>query len=128
MPQTIYYILGYLFYITAILIHVLIINDKISYKLVNGGRSESYEAQAKLSKASIAILFAGIIVLFVYQAFPVVATSLISTIIMGGLTLYWILGFFMQLVGTPFERKYLSFVLLIGVFAHLMIFLQFFIS
>ncbi len=126
MLYTVYVIVGYLFYLLSISVHVLVLNKKISFKLINGGRSETFESQAKTSRMSIVILCIGILILVVFHAFPNISKSLPGVIIMGILTVYWTLGFVMQLLGTSFERKYMTPVLMLGILSHLMLFLSYF--
>lgn len=126
MPFIIPVVTGLLFYILSILVHVLVIKQKISYTLVNGGRSTSYEAQAKTSVASIAVLALGIVILLLVYFNPQITLTLFGVILMGLLTLYWTLGFVMQLLGTRFEKRVMSIVLLLGIFSHLMIMLEYF--
>jgi hypothetical protein len=99
---------------------------KISYKKINGGRSTSFEDQYKTSFASIVILLIGVILLVVIQLVPDLTHSLFGVITMGVLTIYWILGFIMQLLGTSFEKRWMTGVLALGIFAHLMLFLDYF--
>lgn len=126
MPFIIPVVTGLLFYILSILVHVLVIKQKISYTLVNGGRSTSYEAQAKTSVASFAVLALGIVILLLVYFNPQITLTLFGVILMGLLTLYWTLGFVMQLLGTRFEKRVMSIVLLLGIFSHLMIMLEYF--
>ena len=37
------YYIAYLFYVLSILVHILVIMKKIDFKLINGGRSNSFE-------------------------------------------------------------------------------------
>lgn len=128
MPYVLYIVLGYTFYALAIGTHLLVLTKKISFKNVNGGRSESFEAQSKTSITSMVVLGMGWIILMFFHIFPGLSTTVFGMILMGILSLYWLLGFIMQLMGTPFERRYVSLVLVLGVFSHVMLFLTYFLQ
>ena len=121
-------ICGYVFYLFGILVHVLVIHKRLSFKWVNGGRSASYEAQYKTSIMSVIILVVGLVLLLMYHLFPEFSKTIFGMILMGILSLYWLMGFVMQLMGTTFEKKYMSPLLATGVFAHVVVFIHFFIS
>lgn len=126
MPYIIPIVIGVMFYLLSIIVHVLVIRKNISYTLVNGGRSPSYEAQAKTSMVSIIVLVIGLSILILYYIFPQISTSLVGMILMAILTLYWTLGFLMQLLGTWLEKRVISIILFLGVVSHLMIMLEYF--
>jgi hypothetical protein len=119
-------ILGYIFYLLVIIVHILIIRKIIPYHLVNGGRSKSYTEQASISKMSIVISFLGILFLSISLIKPSISQTLIYSIIGFLLTLYWILGFVMQLLGTKFERYLMSIIVLLGILSHLSLALLYF--
>jgi hypothetical protein len=119
-------ILGYIFYLLVIIVHILIIRKVIPYHLVNGGRSKSYTEQASISKMSIVISFLGILFLSISLIKPSISLTLIYSIIGFLLTLYWILGFVMQLLGTKFERYLMSIIVLLGILSHLSLALLYF--
>ena len=110
--------LGYLYYAIVIVTHVLILLRVIPYQWVNGGRSVSYEAQTQLSFVSMAIGIAGLLYIFFTQRIKSLRYNIVFRIFTILVTLYWVLGFFMQLLGTPFERFMLSLVVLFGVWIH----------
>lgn len=112
-------ILGYLFYILVILVHILILKKIIPFHLVNGGRSETYEKQSSISKNSIFISCIGILFLSILLIKPSYQKTLSYSIIAFVLTAYWMLGFVMQLLGTKFERYLMSLLVLLGVLSHL---------
>ncbi len=126
MPHLIYIMGAYLFYIISIMVHVLVINKKIDYTQINGGRSESFEAQYKISIVSIVILVIGFVIIIVYNVYPPITKTYFSVILMGLMSLYWLLGFVMQLLGTSFERTYLTPVLLLGFVSHVMLLIEYF--
>lgn len=117
------YIISYLFYVLSILTHVLIISKKISFNLVNGGRSTSFEEQVKTSYVSIGILLLASIFIVFNQVISSFNQSLFSIIFLGILTLYWFAGFIMQLLGTWFEKRIMSIVLLLGIISHAWLFI-----
>ena len=110
--------LGYLYYAIVIVTHVLILLRVIPYQWVNGGRSVSYEAQTQLSFVSMAIGVVGLLYSFFTQRIKPLRYNIVFRIFTILVTLYWGLGFFMQLLGTPFERFMLSLVVLFGVWIH----------
>ena len=122
----IYLAIGYVFYLLSIAIHVLVMTKRLSYTWVNGGRSTSFDAQYKTSLISIIILMIGIIILMTYHIFPSIKSTLFGVILMGILTLYWLFGLMMQYLGTRFEKRVVSFIVLLGVFSHFMLFLEYF--
>lgn len=128
MPYLLYIILGYVFYVLSIMVHVLIMNQKISYKLVNGGRSESFEKQYKLSMMSLIILALGLLIVVIYHIYPQIATTLFGMLLMGMLSLYWLMSFVMQLLGTSFEKKVMSLIVFIGLFSHVMLCVSYFVN
>lgn len=119
-------IVGLIYYILSIFLHLLIIGKVISYNDVNGGRSSSYEAQRKTSIFSIVILLTGIMYLISNLLFSDFSDSILNHIIIGILSFYWLIGFFMQLMGTKFERYYLSWLVIIGVISHILVFVGLF--
>ena len=128
LPHLLYIIIGYLLYALSILIHILVIKKKISYKLINGGRSTSYEAQYKTSITSIIILSIGFIVMFFYHIYPDITKTLFSVIFMGMFTLYWLFGLILQGIVTSFEKKFMIPIVLLGVVSHGMLFLEYFLN
>lgn len=112
-------VLAMIYYFLVILIHVLILTKIISFTWVNGGRSATYETQARLSVSSMAIAAIGIVIISVTPSLVDFMMGWIGVIIFGALSIFWLLGYVMQLLGTRFERYLLSFVLLFGFYAHL---------
>ncbi len=110
--------LGYVYYAIALLTHVLILLRVIPYTWVNGGRSVSYEAQTQLSYVSMIIAAIGMIYIFLTDRIKPMRYHIVFRIFTWIVTAYWTLGFFMQLLGTPFERFVMSIVLLLGVWVH----------
>lgn len=106
-----------LFYISALSVQLLVVLKVIPYNWVNGGMSESYESQLVQSLMSLVIISA----LFVFvwnlarQNGKVKKWKLRALYI---ITILWLLGFFMQIAGTEFERYFLSLSLLLGVVSH----------
>lgn len=118
-------ILGTIFYILSIILHLLVILKKISFNHVNGGRSQSYEAQKNTSIFSIIVLIFGLLYLISNALFNQFSESLANKIILIVISIYWILGYIMQMFGTKFEKKYVSWILLLGVFAHILLFVSY---
>ena len=106
-----------IFYISALSVQLLVVLKVIPYNWVNGGMSESYESQLVQSLMSLVIISA----LFVFvwklarQNGKVKKWKLRALYI---ITILWLLGLFMQIAGTEFERYFLSLSLLLGVVSH----------
>ena len=98
-----------------LMVQLLVLMKVIPYNWVNGGASDSYEAQAIQSIFSLMILS----IIFVYVAADSKPqTNPMRQKILYAITLFWIVGLVMQLLGTTFERYFLSPVLLLAVVAH----------
>ncbi len=108
------------FYISALLVQVLVLIKVIPFNWVNGGMSATYAAQAVQSLVSILVIFG--LYLFIRKIYqkPANATRRRRNILYI-ITLFWTLGLLMQLVGTAFEKYFLSLFLLIGVTSHIML-------
>lgn len=126
IPIQITYSFAFLFYMAGILIHVLVLKKKISYKLVNGGRSKNYKEQQKQSQASILI----IVVIFLYilntLLFPSFRETIFFLVITSLLVLFWFVGTIMQLLGTKFEKIVVFWVNLIGLISHILLLITYF--
>lgn len=120
--------LAIVFYVCAILIHFLVIRKKIPFQFVNGGRSTSYEAQARQSKASVIILCIGLVYIILGITLPTLRKTILYMILSLLLGLLWLFGTVMQLLGTKFERYYLSWLNLIGTVAHINLALIYFVD
>lgn len=112
-------VLGYVFYLLVILIHVLVMTKKISYLLVNGGRSKSFDEQFKLSMSSIIIASVGLVYILITQLNPTMISHWLYIGITSILTLLWTFGVVMQVLGTKFEKTVIVWVNLLGVLVHL---------
>ncbi len=110
--------LGYLFYAMALFIHILIIAKLIPFDWVNGGRSESYEAQVQLSIVNIGIAFAGLGYVFINSNRYKLQGSKLFNILRWFLVCFWLFSFVLQLLGTFFEKFVMSLVVLLGVYVH----------
>ena len=108
------------FYTSAIAVQLLVILKVIPYTWVNGGMSDSYEAQAVQSAISLVIIIALCIFVrsIVKQGTAIKKWKLIALYV---ITFLWVLGLLMQIAGTEFERFVLSFMLLIGVVSHVLL-------
>jgi hypothetical protein len=126
LQENVIFILAYLFYIGAILVHVFVISKVLPYHLINGGRSASYEVQVKQSIMSIVILGLGIVYVSIGFLIPQFKRSIVFMILSFILALFWLLGTVMQLLGTKFERYYISWINLVGVISHVLLALIYF--
>ncbi len=117
-------LMGITFYVAAIITHVLILLKVIPYTLVNGGRSVSFEAQAKLSKANIMIAIIGTLFMGLIVFNTGLTRHWLGLIIFGVISLFWILGFVMQLLGTRLEKIVMSVIVLFGIFIHVQFFIH----
>lgn len=104
------------FYALGITVHVLVIAKVIPYTWVNGGRSASYQAQAGQSIVSIVLL--GGLYLLVRKIITSATHNKWHGIILYVLASLWGLGYVMQLLGSQFERFFMSFVLIFGFITH----------
>jgi len=105
------------FYISALSVQLLVVLKVIPYDWVNGGMSESYESQLVQSLVSLVVI--SVLFVFVWklarQNGKVKRWKLRALYI---ITILWLLGLFMQIAGTEFERYFLSLSLLLGVVSH----------
>ena len=126
IPIQVTYSFAFLFYISVFLIHVLVLNRKISFKLVNGGRSKNFKEQQKQSQASILI----VVVIFLYvlstMLFPSIRGTIVFLVITSLLVLLWLLGTVMQLLGTKFEKRIVVWINLVGLFSHVLLLISYF--
>lgn len=109
---------GYLFYGIVLLIHVLIIAKVIPYEWINGGRSESYDAQLQLSISNLVVAVLGFIYVFIIQKFKRLQVNKIFKIVKWVFVPFWLFSFVLQLLGTPFENYVMSPVVLFGLYVH----------
>ena len=120
----IYYALGFIFYLTFIVIHLMVINKTIPYTDVNGGKSASYEIQRKTSVSSVIIISIFFLLLAIFSINSSLIYTLFGLIYFGVLSLYWLFSLILQLLGTKFEKRYLSIIVSIGLFSHVMLFFE----
>lgn len=113
-------ILIVLFYSLTIFIHILIIARIIPYLWVNGGMSQSYEAQVIQSIVSILIVIAIFIYVWIMFA-PNKKIKNWQKRILYGIAALWGLGLVQQLFGTPFERYTMSIVVAVGFISHILL-------
>jgi len=111
--------MGIVFYSLTIFIHFLIINKRIPFTWVNGGRSESFAEQLPLSVISILISIIGVVFTLIIGQRKLDKYKRTLTVICWFFVVLWSFGFVQQLFGTPFEKMVCSFVLLIGVISNL---------
>ena len=111
--------MGMCFYSLTILIHVLIISGIIPFTWVNGGRSESLATQLPISIINTIISIIG-------GVFTILVGGNIFSKYKRGITVIcwifvvlWSFGLIQQLLGTPFEKMFISLLLLLGVISNL---------
>jgi hypothetical protein len=126
IPIQITYSFAFLFYISTILIHVLVLNRKISFKLVNGGRSKNFKEQQKQSQASILIVVVIFLYVFSTMLFPSFRGTIVFLIITSLLVILWLLGTILQLLGTKFEKRVLVWINLLGLLSHILLLISYF--
>lgn len=105
-----------IFYALGIGVHILVITKLIPYTWVNGGRSASYQAQAGQSIVSIVLL--GGLYLLVRKIITASFHKKWHGLVLYVLASLWGLGYVMQLLGSQFERFFMSFVLICGFITH----------
>ena len=126
IPIQITYSFAFLFYISIFLIHVLVLNKNISFKLVNGGRSKNFKEQQKQSQVSILIVVVIFLYVFGTMLFPSFRGTIVFLVITSLLVLLWLLGTVMQLLGTKFEKRVVVWINLIGLFSHVLLLISYF--
>ncbi len=109
---------GYLFYMIVLFIHILIIAKVIPYNLINGGRSESYDAQLQLSIANIGITFIGFLYVFTNQKFQQIQKSRVFQVLRWLLVPFWGFSLILQFLGTTFEIFVMSPIIMFGLYVH----------
>jgi len=126
IPIEMTYAFAFLFLISSLLIHVLILKKKISYKIVNGGRSKNFEEQQKQSQASILIILVIFLYILYTMLFPSFRETIVFLIMTSLLVLLWLLGTVMQLLGTKFEKRVMFWINLTGLFSHVLLLISYF--
>ncbi len=126
IEDTIIFTMAFVFYAAAIGIHLLTLANVIPFTSINGGRSASFKAQAKQSRASIAVLILGGIVVLVGLLVPNVRETIVYLIVVGLLASMWTAGTVLQLLGTRFERYVVVWINLIGAVSHIALVVSFF--
>ena len=126
IPIQVTYSLAFLFYLSVFMIHVMVLKRKISYKLVNGGRSKSFEEQQKQSQASILIVVFISLYVLGTMLFPSFRGTVVFLVITSLLVLFWLLGTVMQLLGTKFEKRVVIWINLIGLLSHVFLLISYF--
>jgi len=112
-------IMGLCFYSLTILIHILIISGIIPLTSVNGGRSESFTMQLPISINNIIIAITGGVFTLIVYGNKLSKYKRGITFICWFFVVLWSIGFIQQLLGTPFEKIIVSFILLLGVISNL---------
>lgn len=111
--------MGIIFYSLTILIHFLIISKSIPFTWVNGGRSESFVEQLRISVINLVISIIGVVFTLIVGRIKLNKYKRGITVICWFFVVLWSFGFIQQLFGTPFEKMVCSLVLLIGVISNL---------
>lgn len=111
-------LLGFIFYILTILVHILILTSIIPLTWINGGHSVSLDAQFPLSVFNLVISLFGISFLIYAYFYRDKKITLLTSCLLSAL---WLFGFLQQFLGTPFEQFVISFLLLLGLVSHLRI-------
>lgn len=112
-------LLGICFYSLTILTHALVISGILPYTWVNGGRSESFEAQVQISFISIIISIIGVLFTFLAGKKQLLKFKRGITILCWIIVLLCSLGFIQQLLGTSFEKLVCTFIVLLGIISNL---------
>ncbi len=110
--------MGACFYFLTLLLHVLIISGVIPFTWVNGGRSESFATQLPISIINIIICSIGGVFTIVVRKTTLFKYKRGITVICWFFVILWSFGFIQQLLGTPFEKMFCSFLLLVGVISN----------
>ncbi len=118
MKEKIIFILGYLFFTIVLLIHILIIAKIIPFTWINGGRSESYEAQLQLSLSNFVIVFIGYLYVFVNQRFQQLRSSKLFKVFKWITVIFWSVSLISQFLGTSFEIFVMAPVVVFGIYVH----------
>lgn len=111
--------MGICFYSLTFLIQVLIISGIIPFTWVNGGRSESLATQLPISIINIIISIIGGVFTLLIGRNILYKYKRGITVICWFFVVLWSFGFIQQLLGTPFEKMFVSLVLLLGVISNM---------
>jgi len=102
----------------AITVHISVLLDLIPYNWINGGRISSMQETTRISVFGIFTLSVGAVIsLTAGDIIPVKLRKLglfILRVYLWMQTIFMGVSIFMQLLGTPFEKYFLSIVVLIG--------------
>lgn len=109
----------------GMLVHALVITESMPYDWINGGRIADYDVAYQISIVAIITLsFSVIITLFASRIIPIIFSGFWNVLIKIYIwiqTVYMGISIVLQLLGTPFERYFLSIVVLIAFVASLRI-------
>ena len=116
-------IMTVVYYFLVISLHVLILGRIIPFSWVNGGRSQSFEAQIPISVTNIVIAVTCFVLMLIAcriipnpWKWPRIPAWI--------LTVYWVFGLAQKFLGTAFEKTVCAAILLLGVFSHFRIAVQ----
>ena len=100
--------------IITIMVHLMVILKLLPYTWINGGRSAAFEIARQTSIGSIPYFIIGIpIILIACGVIHIKRHNIfkkIFTVFLWLIAGYTCLGFIMQLLGTPFEKFFMSIV------------------
>ncbi len=111
--------MGICFYFLTLLIQVLIISGIIPFTWVNGGRSESLATQLPISIINIIIAIIGGVFTLIVGGNKLSKYKRGITFVCWFFVALWSFGFLQQLLGTPFEKMFMSLLLLLGVISNM---------
>ena len=100
------------FYLSTLLIHILIIYKVIPYQKVNGGRSKDYQEQLKLSITNMIVVSLLFIFIGSYMFQTNFKDNLFYVIALGVITVFRLFYLILQLLGTEFEKLLMLLVVL----------------
>lgn len=108
--------LGTLFYLSTIIVHLLILIRVIPLEWISGGRITSFDEQFQVS--IINLFFCVIGLLFIQWASHSRDSNSVR-LVASILSFVWAMSLLLQLLGTPFEIFVMSFLVLSGLLSHL---------
>ncbi|KAB7672232.1 hypothetical protein [Bacillus sp. B1-b2] len=118
------YVSGGIFYLLTIVLHLLVIVEKIPFTWVNGGRTESFALQLRISMISIIITVCLGFIFLIITRIKRNQSNRVVNILVWLLVLFYTIGFIQQMLGTPFEKIVCSVILLLGILSHLRLALE----
>jgi len=109
-------LLGNLFYLATILIHLLILIKAIPLEWISGGRITSFDEQFQISIINIFLCVIGLLFMqWAHHSRNSNSVRLVASI----LSVVWAMSLILQLLGTSFEIFGMSILVLCGLISHL---------